>query len=59
MAVPKRKTSKSVSRKGRTHIKLTRPNLTTCSNCQELILPHNVCPKCGHFHGQQIIEVEE
>ncbi|MDH5559687.1 MAG: 50S ribosomal protein L32 [Deltaproteobacteria bacterium] len=59
MAVPKRKTSKSVTRQRRTHKKLSKPNFISCSNCQELILPHHVCPKCGQFHGKQIISHDE
>lgn len=59
VAVPTRKTSHSVTKKRRTHKKLAQVNLITCSNCQELIIPHQVCPKCGHYHGEQIIAVED
>ncbi|MCP4294942.1 MAG: 50S ribosomal protein L32 [Proteobacteria bacterium] len=59
MAVPSRKTSRSVSKQRRTHKKLSRVNLITCSNCQEQILPHRVCPKCGQFHGKQVISIDE
>ncbi|MCG8336304.1 MAG: 50S ribosomal protein L32 [Proteobacteria bacterium] len=59
MAVPTRRRSRSVTKQKRTHKKLAQVNLITCSNCQEMILPHQVCPKCGHYHGEQILEVEE
>ncbi|PCI27108.1 MAG: 50S ribosomal protein L32 [SAR324 cluster bacterium] len=59
MAVPTRRTSKSVTKQRRTHIKLAKVNLISCSNCQELILPHRVCSKCGHIHGKQVISVDE
>ncbi|MBU2646817.1 50S ribosomal protein L32 [bacterium] len=59
MAVPKRKTSRSVSKQRRTHKNLEKVNFISCSNCQELILPHRVCPKCGHQYGKQIIAMDE
>ncbi|NQU66027.1 MAG: 50S ribosomal protein L32 [SAR324 cluster bacterium] len=59
MAAPKRKISRTVSKQRRTHQNLTKLNFITCSNCQELILPHRVCPKCGHLHGKQIIVMDE
>ncbi len=59
MAVPKRKISRSVGKQRRTHKKLDKVNFINCSNCQELILPHRVCPKCGHLHGKQIVEMDE
>jgi len=59
MAVPKRKTSRSVMKKRRSHHKLPQANFITCSNCQELILPHRVCPDCGYYYGKSIIEVKE
>ncbi len=55
MAVPKRKTSKSRKRKRRTHWKLNTPNLAECSQCHEKILPHRVCPACGHYKGEEVV----
>ena len=59
MAVPSRKTSKSVKKQRRTHKKLAQVNLISCSNCQEKILPHRVCPKCGQYHGKQVVMVDD
>lgn len=59
MAVPRRKTSRSVMKKRRTHKKLAKVTFITCSNCQELILPHRVCQHCGHLHGKQIVAVKD
>jgi large subunit ribosomal protein L32 len=42
----------------RSHHALRPPTLVSCSNCQELIRPHRLCPKCGHFKGRQVVEVE-
>ncbi|HHU93044.1 MAG TPA: 50S ribosomal protein L32 [Halanaerobiaceae bacterium] len=55
MAVPKRKTSKSRKLKRRTHWKLNTPNLIECPQCHELILPHRVCPSCGHYKGKEVV----
>ncbi|MCH8843494.1 MAG: 50S ribosomal protein L32 [SAR324 cluster bacterium] len=58
MAVPKRRTSKRKRNHRRSHHALVAPNLNPCGNCQELVRPHRVCPKCGHFKGKEIFEVE-
>jgi len=59
MAVPKRKTSKSRRDKRRTHYKLTAPNVVECPHCHEPKLPHRVCPHCGKYKGEEVIEVKE
>lgn len=56
MAVPKRKTSKSRKRKRRTHWKLNVPNMAECPQCHEMKLPHRVCPSCGHYKGELVVE---
>lgn len=37
------------------HDKVTPPNLGVCPNCSAAVLPHRVCPSCGHYKGRQII----
>jgi large subunit ribosomal protein L32 len=59
MAHPKHKTSKSVTRKRRTHKKLTPYGLVTCPNCSEPTRPHHVCAYCGHYRGREVVEVAE
>ena len=59
MAHPKRKTSKSVARKRRTHKKLQAPTLVNCPNCNEAVRPHHVCAYCGQYRGQDIIDTLE
>lgn len=59
MAVPKRRTSKSVGRKRRTHQKTTAPNVSTCSECGEPKLMHHACKACGKYRGRDVIQVEE
>lgn len=58
MAVPKRRTSKRMKGFRRSHDALRAPTLVPCSNCQELIRPHHLCAKCGHYKGAQVVEVE-
>ncbi len=55
MAVPFRRTSKTVKRKRRTHDKLSAPTLVTCPNCGEYTLPHKVCKHCGHYNGKKVL----
>jgi large subunit ribosomal protein L32 len=56
MAVPFRKTSKSVKRKRRTHFKLSAPTMVLCPNCGELAQSHQVCKKCGYYKGKLVNE---
>jgi large subunit ribosomal protein L32 len=58
MAVPKRKVSKTRKNKRRTHWKTKAPGLVKCAKCDELVLPHRVCPHCGYYKGRKVIETE-
>lgn len=55
MAVPKRRTSKTVKRKRRTHFKLRVPGMVECSNCGEMKLAHCVCKACGTYKGREVV----
>ncbi len=59
MAVPKKRVSKQRKRKRRTHYKASVPALVSCPRCGDPKLPHRVCPTCGTYRGEQVIEVEE
>ena len=56
MAVPKQKHTKSRRDKRRAHIFLTAPSLTKCKKCGKLIRHHTVCPYCGFYKGELIVE---
>lgn len=58
MAVPFRRTSKSVKRKRRTHFKLAMPGMATCSNCGEIKLSHRVCKACGTYRDREYIKID-
>ncbi|MBF0446841.1 MAG: 50S ribosomal protein L32 [Magnetococcales bacterium] len=59
MAVPKKKISSARRGARRAHNALKTNSLSTCSNCQESVMPHRVCPKCGWYDGREVVEVEE
>lgn len=59
MAVPKKKISKQRKRKRRTHHKAATPKLSSCQNCGDPKQPHRVCPTCGTYKGEQVIEIDE
>lgn len=59
MAVPKRKTSKSIRDKRRTHQKLTAPNVMECPQCGEAKLPHRACAECGAYRDHNVNQDEE
>jgi large subunit ribosomal protein L32 len=56
---PKRKHSKGRRDRRRAQDALVALNLVQCSQCGEMRLPHTVCPKCGHYHGREVIEIEK
>ncbi len=59
MANPKRKHSKARRDKRRAHDALRVPGMSRCPNCQELKLPHRVCPSCGHYKGREIVTTSD
>ncbi len=59
MALPKRRHSNERTRKRRTHDALTSPNLSTCSSCGALKMPHRVCSACGYYNGVQVVAKKE
>lgn len=60
MAVPKRKTTRSRRDMRRAHHdKVTAPNVIACPNCGDMMMPHRVCPACGHYKGRKVIAKDE
>jgi len=58
MALPKRRHSRSRSRKRRTHDALEARMITTCKECGARIRPHCICPKCGYYRGRRIVTIK-
>jgi len=58
MAVPKKRTSRSRRDRRRSHDALVPPKLVSCPHCNEPKLPHHVCPHCGFYKKEGVIEVK-
>ena len=58
MAVPKKRTSKQRKRKRRTHIKAEAPTLQSCPRCGDPKMPHRVCPNCGYYRGEAVLDID-
>ncbi len=53
MAEPKKKRSKTRTRRDRAKRRLTLAQLVACSQCGAQIPSHTVCPHCGHYGAPQ------
>ena len=59
MAVPKRKTGRSVTHSRRSaNMKSTTTARSICPQCGAAKLPHFVCPNCGSYKGREVIVTE-
>ncbi|HXQ19317.1 MAG TPA: 50S ribosomal protein L32 [Acidimicrobiales bacterium] len=59
MAVPKKKSSKAKGRSRQAaNWVLKPPARSVCPHCQQVKLPHVVCPSCGWYKGRTAIEVD-
>ncbi|MBC7236052.1 MAG: 50S ribosomal protein L32 [Chloroflexi bacterium] len=56
--LPKRKQSKGRTRRRRAHQALTALKLVECPSCHEMRRPHHICPSCGSYDGETVIEVK-
>ena len=59
MAVPKRRQSRSRSRKRNSHNAVKPVQLMYCPQCGQSQPTHVVCPNCGYYQGRTVIETEE
>ena len=59
MAVPKRRTSHARQGIRRSHLHLKPISIQYCSECNEPVLPHRVCPNCGFYQGREVVPAEE
>jgi len=58
-AVPKERIPKSKQGKRRSHLHVKPLQVQYCSRCNEPVLPHRVCPNCGHYQGREVVQMEE
>lgn len=59
MAVPKRRQSKSRSRKRNSHNSIKPMQLQSCPQCGTAVPSHVVCPTCGFYHGRTLVVTED
>lgn len=59
MALPKRRQSKARGRKRRTHYKASAVSTSICAQCNQVKIPHRICPNCGYYKGKAVISVTE
>ncbi|MFN8709490.1 MAG: 50S ribosomal protein L32 [Planctomyces sp.] len=59
MAVPKRRQSKSRSRKRNSHNAVKPRQLAKCPQCGTSAPTHVVCPNCGYYQGRVLVAPEE
>ena len=57
MPHPKRKHSTQRTRKRRTHDVLKVANLQPCGHCGKSVISHRVCPFCGHYKGNMVVDM--
>ncbi|HQP10067.1 MAG TPA: 50S ribosomal protein L32 [Candidatus Omnitrophota bacterium] len=57
MPNPKRQHSRQRQRKRRTHYKVTLPSFAQCPQCRKPILSHRVCPFCGYYKNQPVLDM--
>lgn len=58
MGVPKRRNPRARRNSRRAnHDKVAAPTIIECPNCAELMIPHRVCPSCGHYNGREVVEM--
>jgi large subunit ribosomal protein L32 len=60
MAVPKKRVSKQRKRKrrGSDYHKAEMPTLQACPRCGDPKVPHRVCPSCGYYRGEAVLEID-
>ncbi|MDH3607001.1 MAG: 50S ribosomal protein L32 [Acidimicrobiia bacterium] len=54
MAVPKKKMSRSRTRRRKAMWKVSAPTTTKCPQCNASMLPHRVCGECGSYNGREV-----
>lgn len=56
--LPKKKLSKARKGRRRSHDALTMLHLVKCDACGAMRRPHQVCPACGVYRGETVIEMK-
>ena len=59
MAVPKRRKSKSQSKKRRSHNSVKPMQIANCPQCHTPTPTHSICPNCGYYQGRVLVDSED
>ena len=59
MGVPKQRHTKSKRNKRRMHLFIKPALLASCRKCGQPVRPHVICWNCGHYKGEEVINVLE
>lgn len=57
--LPKRKLSKARKGRRRANDALQALNLVACPQCGQMRPSHQVCPNCGTYRGETVVEIKE
>ena len=55
MAVPKKKMSRSRTRRRKANWKVAAPHTVRCPQCDAPKLSHRACPECGTYRGREVV----
>jgi large subunit ribosomal protein L32 len=55
MAVPKKKMSRSRTRRRKATWRLRRTSTQRCPQCDAPKAPHRACPQCGSYKGREVL----
>ncbi len=59
MPNPKRKHSRARRDKRRANWKVSPFDISSCPECNQPKLPHQVCPSCGSYKGRIVVNIKE
>lgn len=59
MAEPKKRLTSTRSGNRKSHDALKHQCLSNCPKCSDPVPSHRVCPTCGTYKGEKIIDVEK
>lgn len=52
MAVPRARHSNAKKNSKHAHLAKKPLSITVCLNCRNSVIPHHMCPSCGHYKGR-------
>ena len=58
MAVPKKKMSRSRTRRRKATWKVSAPTTSACDNCGAQKIPHRLCKNCYTYKGREVVSAE-